>query len=101
MIKAHYLKQLIDEATNMEYTEGSEFISRAISETTDEPYIRRVVIEENANLEVLAIRVEKPTQRDLDNYAQLPPPSPPARDLATEIDEIKASIMEIKASMLT
>uniref|UniRef100_A0A6M3LNG4 Uncharacterized protein n=1 Tax=viral metagenome TaxID=1070528 RepID=A0A6M3LNG4_9ZZZZ len=96
MIKVYYLRQLKDELTNTEYTEGLEFISHAIIYTTEKPDVRRVIIEENPNLGVLALAVEKPTKRDLANYASLSEFSSPSRNLAAEIDEIKASILEVK-----
>jgi len=72
MIKVYFLKQLKNGVTNTEYTEGSEFISQAISETTEKPDIRRVIIEENVNLANLALKMEEPTDRDTRNYNSLP-----------------------------
>ena len=92
MIKVYYLKQLKDETTNTEYIEGSEFISQAICEATREPDIRRVIIEENPNLASLALKVEAPTKRDIQNYNALPKPALPPRDLAAEIDNLKTRI---------
>jgi len=95
MLKVYYLKQLKDEATNTEYTEGSEFISQAICETTEKPDIRRVIIKENSNLANLALKVEDPTQRDLDNIASLPPVLP-LRDLFKEFDDLKVKVDKLE-----
>ena len=94
MLKVYYLRQLKDEANNVEYTEGSEYISQAICETTGKPNVRRVIIEESINLASLASKVEEPTQRDIANYNSLPKPAPPPRDLTAEIDGIKAKLKE-------
>ena len=96
MIKVYYLRQLKDEASNTEYTEGTEFISHAISEATEKPDIRRVIIEENANLAGLALKVEEPSQRDIDNYNSLPEPSPLPRDLLAEFDAAKVKIADLE-----
>ena len=96
MIKVYYLRQLQDKAANREYTEGNEFISQAICETTEKPDIRRVIIEENPNLASLALKVEEPTQRDIDNYNSLPKPSPLPRNLKAEIDKLKARIDKLE-----
>jgi len=92
MLKIYYLRQLKDEATNTEYTQGQEFISQAISEATEKPDVRRVIIEENPNLASLALKVEEPTKRDIENYNSLPAPSPPPRNLEAEIDNLKARV---------
>ena len=99
MIKVYFLRQLKDETTNTEYTEGSEFISHAICEATEKPDVRRVIIEENSNLAKLALSVEEPTQRDIDNYASLPEPTLPARNLEAEIDELKAIIKALESKV--
>ena len=96
MIKVYYLRQLKDKVTNAEYTEGSEFISQAICECTEKPDVRRVIIEENPNLASLALKVEEPTQRDIDNYNSLPKPSPLPRNLEAEIDELKARVEKLE-----
>ena len=88
MLKVYFLQQLKDIAANTEYTEGWEFISHAISEATEKPDVRRVIIEENADLDALALRTEAPSQRDLDNYASLPEPTPPPRNLEAELDSL-------------
>ena len=94
VIKVYYLRQLKD--TEKEWTEGEEFISQAISETTEDPSIRRIVIEENTNLDVLALQTEVPSQRDLDNYVQLPKPSPLARSLEAKVDDLTARIEKLE-----
>ena len=96
MLKVYYLKQLKNEATNTEYTDGSMYISRAINEATEKPDMRRVIIEENPNLAAIALKVEKPTQRDFNNYDSLPESSPQPRDLAAEIDKLKVAIAVLK-----
>ena len=95
MIKVYYLRQLKDEVTNAEYTKGSQFISQAICECTEKPDVRRVIIEENTNLQALALRTEVPSQRDLNNYASLPEPTPP-RNLIAEIDALKVRIEKLE-----
>ena len=96
MIKVYYLRQLRDEVRNTEYTEGSEFISQAISECTKSPDIRRVIIEENLNLAGLALKIEKPTGQDIEKYNSLPKPTPPPRNLEAEIDALKARIDKLE-----
>ena len=95
MIKIYYLKQLKDKVTNTEYTEGSQFISQAICECTEKPDVRRVIIEENTNLQALALRTEVPSQRDLNNYASLPEPTPP-HNLIAELDALKVRIEKLE-----
>ena len=95
MIKVYYLRQLKDETTNTEYTEGSDYISQAINETTEKPDNRRVIIEESPDLQSLALKVEEPTERDLANYKSLPE-QVPFRDLKTEIDALKVEINKLK-----
>ena len=95
MIKAYFLKVLKDEVTNTEYTEGSEFISQAICETTEKPDIRRVIIEENPNLASLALKVEEPTDRDIENYNSLPELAL-TRNLLSEIDDLKARLGKLE-----
>ncbi len=92
MIKVYYLRQLKDKATNTKYTEGGQYISRAISETTENPDIRKVIIEENVNLAKLAIKVEEPAEQDLKNHNSLPKQLFPPRDLVAEIDGLKARL---------
>ena len=96
MLKVYYLRQLKEKANNMEYTKGGEYISQAISETTDKPDVRRIIIEENPNLASLALKVEEPTQRDIDNYNSLPEPSSLPRNLAAEIDDLKARVEKLE-----
>ena len=96
MIKVYFLKQLKDKATNIEWTEGQEFITQAISETTADPDVRRVIIEENTELANIALKVEEPTARDIDNYNSLPEPSPLPRNLEAEIDDLKARIEKLE-----
>jgi len=100
MLTVYYLQQLKDEVTNTEYTEGSEYISRAISETTENPKIRRVIIEENPNLASLALKVEEPTEQDIANYNSLPKTTLPPRNLETEIDALKARVENLEAKLV-
>jgi len=95
MLKVYYLRQLKNEVIDTEYTEGSEYISRAICEATEEPGIRRVIIEEKSELAAIALRVEEPTNRDIENYNSLPEIGV-SRDLAKEIDELKARIAKLE-----
>lgn len=98
MLKVYYLRQLKDIPTNTEYTEGQQHISHAISETTENPNVRRVIIEENTNLQALALVVEDPTQQDLDNYNTLPAVGP-VRNLIAEIEELKANLSDIEKAI--
>ena len=92
MLKVYYLRQLKDEATNTEYTQGQDYIYQAISEITEKPDVRRVIIEENADLDALALKVEEPTQGDLDNFASLPEPTPLPRNLEVELDALSSRV---------
>ena len=95
MLKVYYLRQLKNEKTNTEYTEGSEFISQAICETTKEPDVRKVIIEEKNELASLALRIEEPTEQDIENYKALPVPTV-SRDILAEIDALKARIEKLE-----
>jgi len=96
MLKVYYLRQLKDEASNTEYIEGQDLISNAICETTEKPDVYRVIVEENPNLARLALKVEEPTEQDLENYNSLLQPSPPPRNLEQEIDDLKARIEKLE-----
>ena len=78
--------------TNTEAVKGIEYIQHAIFECTEKPDVRRIIIEENPNLASLALKVEAPTKRDIQNYNALPKPALPPRDLAAEIDNLKTRI---------
>lgn len=97
MIKVYYLRQLKDQVNNVEYTEGSGYISNAICEVTEKPDVRRVIIKENTNLQALALKVEEPTLRDIENYNSLPAsPALPPRDLTAELDALKVRIEKLE-----
>ena len=95
MLKIYYLRVLKDIIGNVERVEGIEFMSQAICETTEDQNVRRVIIEENTNLAGLAVKIEEPTQRDVDNYNSLPEPAI-WRDLFTEMDNLKARVKKLE-----
>jgi len=92
MIRVYFLPVERDSVTNTEYVKGSDYISHAIIKTTEEPNVRRVIIEKNSHLEELALRVEEPTMQDLDDYNFLPELSLPARNFGDEIDSLRDRI---------
>ena len=94
MIKVYYLS--VERVGNTDVVKGSGYISHAICETTEKPNVRRVIIEENANLATLALKVEDPTQRDIDNYNSLLVPGLPPRNLAAEIDDLKIRVTKLE-----
>jgi len=96
MIRVYYLRQLKDITENVEYTEGSEYISHAISKATENPAVRRVIIEENRYLSELALRTEEPTMQDLDDYNSLSELSPPSRNLEEEVDDLKGRVGKLE-----
>jgi len=96
MIRVYYLPVEKDSVTGTERTKGSAYISHAISETTEEPDVRRIIIEENPHLEKLVLKMEEPTQRDLGNYDSLPELLPPARNLGKEVDDLKDRIEKLE-----
>lgn len=96
MIKVYYLRRLKDTTTNTEYIKGHEYISHAICEATEKPDVRRVIIEENPNLAMLAMKIEESTRQDLNNYKTLPELGCPSRDLVAEIDALKARVEKLE-----
>jgi len=102
MIKIYYLP--IDRVDNTDTVRGVEYIHNAILQCTEKSDVRKLIRDttpaEDLALSALAIKVGTPTKTDIANYQSLPAPSPPARDLAAEIDGIKASILEIKTSLV-
>jgi len=96
MIKVYYLSVEKDPVTGTEHTVGSAYINQAVSETTEEPNVRRVIIEENPHLEGLALKVEEPTQQDMDNYNFLPELPPTAWNLEEEVDDLKGRVEKLE-----
>lgn len=93
MLKVYFLPVERDETTNTEKVKGSQYISQAISETTEKPDVRRVIIEENSNLAILALKVEEPTEGDIANYNDLPaPPKPEVIDWQAEWASKKGNV---------
>ena len=90
MIKVYMLP--VDRIGNTDVVRGIEFISQAISEATEKPDVRSVIIEENADLDALALKVEEPTQGDLDNFTSLPEPTPLPRNLEVELDALSSRV---------
>ena len=89
MIKVYLLE--VEKIDNTEVIKGIEFISQAVIEGS---HVRRVIIEENPNLEALAVGVEEPTQNEIDRWNALPEPTTP-RNLFEEVDELKIKVKEL------
>lgn len=63
MLKVYYLP--VELVRGVERIKGAEFISQAIVECTEEPGVRKVIINQNPNLARLALKVEEPTPEDI------------------------------------
>jgi len=93
MIKVYYLP--VERIENVDQVKGIEYIHNAILECTEEPMVRKLIMDttpdENTALSALAIEVRDPTLEETSAFEALPTPTP-ARDLAAEIDDIKAKL---------
>ena len=97
MIKTYLLP--VERIDNTDTVKGAEYIHNAILEGTDKPDMRRLIMDttpdEDSALSTLAVKVEEPTQRDIDNYASLPEPII-THNLEAEIDNLKARIERLE-----
>jgi len=98
MIKVYFLP--VERIDNTDKVKGSEYIHDAILDCTEKPDVRKLTMdvtpEEDAVLSEVAIEIRNPTPEEITTYGNLQEPSTPGRDLASEIDEIKARLGKLE-----
>ena len=97
MIRVYYLP--VERADETDGVKGMEHIHNAILECTEKPDVRKLIMDtttgEDITLSALALEVREPTQEETNQFANLEIETP-TRDLATEIDNLKARVENLE-----
>lgn len=98
MLKVYLLP--VERILNTDKVKGIEFIHSAILECTGKPDVRKLIIDadatQDAGLSAVAIEVRDPTVNETARYQAEVFISEPVRDLAAEIDDLKARIIRLE-----
>ncbi len=101
MIRVYFLE--VEKKNNTEFCKGSQYIHNAILDCTEKPNIRKLIQDttdsEHNGLIKIAQSWREATEDEIESLQSSPsfPVREPARDLAKEIDLMKADIVKLKA----
>ena len=100
-IRVYYLE--VERIENTEKVRGIEYIHNAILECSEKPNVRKLIQDtieaEHTALSALALEVRKPTPQEIEAFNTLPIPSPPARDLAKELDKLTEKVKKLEGKI--
>ncbi len=98
MIRVYYLP--VEKMDNTEIIKGIEHIHNGIIECTENPDVRKLIMEATADedgaLSALALEVREPAAEERRAIEDLPVPVP-GRDLQAEIDELRARVDSVES----